>query len=290
MSREEIIAVIKETAAELGHVPTINELRDLKKVKKHEIRSRFGTYKAVLAACGLERSGPGYELTVEALFKDWAGVVRRLERLPTVAEYELYGKHSTKAVTRHFGGWGYVPAGMAQYARERGITEGWEDVMEAVARHLETAGDKAQTSAWATAWTSGRASMRRMMEDEPVYGPSILGTAMLGPGGVELPMLLAPTNEQGVIVLFGAVARKLGFVLLRIQTEYPDGEALREVAPERWQRIRLEFEYESRNFLVHGHDPAKCKVIVCWRHNWEDCPLEVVELSKVFSGQQSAFS
>jgi hypothetical protein len=30
-------------------------------------------------------------------------------------------------------------------------------------------------------------------------------------------------------------------------------------------------------------NPKGCHVIVCWKHNWPDCPewLEVVELSKV---------
>jgi hypothetical protein len=35
---------------------------------------------------------------------------------------------------------------------------------------------------------------------------------------------------------------------------------------------------------VHGHDPKKCDVLVCWRHNWKECPEEIglVELSKIF--------
>jgi hypothetical protein len=28
------------------------------------------------------------------------------------------------------------------------------------------------------------------------------------------------------------------------------------------------------------HDPAKCDIIVCWEHNWPECPLEVIELKK----------
>jgi hypothetical protein len=36
-------------------------------------------------------------------------------------------------------------------------------------------------------------------------------------------------------------------------------------------------------FKLHGHDPKKCDVIVCWVHNWPECPkhIEVIELSKV---------
>jgi hypothetical protein len=33
----------------------------------------------------------------------------------------------------------------------------------------------------------------------------------------------------------------------------PDCEALRKMMPERWQRVRIEFEFECRNFLTHGH-------------------------------------
>ncbi|HLW54058.1 MAG TPA: hypothetical protein VKW06_14570 [Candidatus Angelobacter sp.] len=32
---------------------------------------------------------------------------------------------------------------------------------------------------------------------------------------------------------------------------------------------------------THGHAASGCDVIVCWAHNWPECPLEVVDLSKV---------
>ena len=51
-----------------------------------------------------------------------------------------------------------------------------------------------------------------------------------------------------------------------------------EVEPGVWQRVRIEFEFESRNFLKHKHRVNKCDVIVCLKHNWKDCPLDVVEL------------
>jgi hypothetical protein len=56
--------------------------------------------------------------------------------------------------------------------------------------------------------------------------------------------------------------------------------------PEKWQRVRIEFEFEieSRNFLTHGHDVKGCAMIV-WKHNWPECPLEVLELSKLFGKQ-----
>src|SRR5438046_10704579 len=68
-----------------------------------------------------------------------------------------------------------------------------------------------------------------------------------------------------------------------MQRGFPDCEAKRRIGPERWQRVNIEFEFESRNLRQHRQSARGCDVIVCWRHNWEGCPkkIEVVELSRV---------
>jgi hypothetical protein len=81
-----------------------------------------------------------------------------------------------------------------------------------------------------------------------------------------------------VIYLFSAMAERLGFVVMRIKSGFPDCEAMMLVEKERWQQARIEFEYENRNFLRHMHDADECNMIVCWKHNWPERPLEVVEL------------
>jgi hypothetical protein len=90
----------------------------------------------------------------------------------------------------------------------------------------------------------------------------------------------APINEQGVVFLFGIVAFDLGYVVEGVGVGFPDCEAKRSVSKtgDTWERVRIEFEYRSRNFHEHGHDPSECDVLVCWEHNWSDCPLEVLEL------------
>ncbi|MDP9350006.1 MAG: hypothetical protein M3P51_00450, partial [Chloroflexota bacterium] len=93
----------------------------------------------------------------------------------------------------------------------------------------------------------------------------------------------APINEQGVVYLFGMVSYELGLIVEAVQAAFPDCEAKRCIDPrrDRWQRVRVEFEYRSSNFKDHGHDPAGCDMIVCWEHNWPDCPLEVLELRSI---------
>ncbi|MGE0640859.1 MAG: hypothetical protein AB7G12_13820 [Thermoanaerobaculia bacterium] len=64
-----------------------------------------------------------------------------------------------------------------------------------------------------------------------------------------------------------------------MQSGYPDCTAIRD-----GKRIRIEFEFRSRNFRQHRHDPKKCDWIVCWIHDWPAVPphLRVVELRKEF--------
>jgi hypothetical protein len=113
----------------------------------------------------------------------------------------------------------------------------------------------------------------RLPSRVPVYGQPLHLAAMAH----------APTNEGGVLFLFGVLAESLGYRIERIQAAFPDCEAKRQIRPGVWERVRIEFEFESRGFREHRHDVTGCDVIVCWRHNWLECPegIEVVELEKV---------
>jgi hypothetical protein len=122
-------------------------------------------------------------------------------------------------------------------------------------------------------WITAACFPRRPLQDRPLLGAPL-----------PLPaMAYEPVNEMGVMVLFSMMAHQLGFVIESVQSAFPDCEAKIEVEPGRWQHFRIEFEYESRGFKQHGHDPNQCDLIVCWRHNWKNCPphMQVLELSKL---------
>lgn len=95
----------------------------------------------------------------------------------------------------------------------------------------------------------------------------------------------APVNEQGVVYLFGMVSYEIGFLVTAVQSSYPDCEALRCIdrRQDQWQRVTIEFEYRSSHFRDHGHPIEGCDIIICWQHDWIDCPLEVVELRRIIN-------
>lgn len=98
-----------------------------------------------------------------------------------------------------------------------------------------------------------------------------------------------PQNEQGVVFLFGMIARELGYIVESIQTGFPDCIANRQVGTNTWEEVRIEFEFASINFRNQRHPVSGCDIIICWRHNWKDCPksLDVVALSEIIEKLES---
>ena len=262
VSRQEVIAAIKRCAEKLGRVPTIFDLVNQEGLARPEIRRHFGSYKLALEECRLEVPRWGQQVEVEQVFVDWMGVARVLKRCPTLYEYEQAGKYRRRQVRRFFGEYKQVPERMGLFAEERGLEGEWEDVMEILRRP-----PRGQSGIAATNGVSGE-------NDGPLYGPVIRA-----PG-----FIYGPTNENGVLCLFGAMAEKLGFKIARIQVGFPDCEAMRVTPGGRLKPVKIEFEYQSRNFLSHMHDLKGCDLILCWEHNWPDCPLEVIELKNLVNG------
>jgi len=264
VTKQEVLTTIMQCAEKLGHVPSQPELTKMSDVSRRQIRSYFGSYRGALRECSLERSGGGYKVPLDTLFLGWAGIARKLKKLPSLTEYGFLSEHSYTPLLSRFSHWTRVPAGLKHYAEQHGLAEEWSDVLQLVTAREEDRAERARLSGA----TKGPRKSTRILINQPVYGP------MMRP----CPLSHGPVNEAGVVYLFGTMAERLGYVVMRMQIEFPDCEAMRRIEDDRWQRVRIEFEYESRNFLKHMHEANECDLIVCWTHNWPECPLEVLEL------------
>ena len=103
---------------------------------------------------------------------------------------------------------------------------------------------------------------------------------MTNKSGVDLLLEFEPENELGVVLLFGKLASERYEVMIREASPgFPDCIGIHD-----GKQIRIEFEYKSRNFSNHGHNPRDCDWIVCWIDNWPECPsnIKVIELRKEF--------
>lgn len=273
-----VLDAIRSAAKALGRPPSKSEFKSKSGMNEYQVMQHFPSWREALRAAGFEANPTNVRLDDRTLLQDWGDLVRRNRHIPTRDQYRRNGKFSPGVFEKHFGPWSSIPDAFRNFAN--GKTE-WQDVLAFIPANsprfdpspvpvaLENESSEVSVSP-----SSTFAQMRHSkLQGLPTYGNAIDFRGLRH----------EPINEGGVVFLFGMVARELGYLVESVQAGFPDCEAKRQVAPGRWQRVRIEFEFESRNFRDHGHPVEGCDLIVCWRHNWADCPtnLEVVELSTV---------
>ena len=275
-ARKHIVDSIVALAKRMRRTPSLLQFVARTRITKHSVMRHFPRWNEAIKTAGLKPCRVYVRPANNDLLKDWAEVVRKKRGLPSRSGYLTTGKYYPRTIEKRFGGWPAVPEAFRKFAKGK---REWADVLALLPDVAPT-----KTSEQPRSTPGSRVTRRNtgpaLPKDRPTYGNPMNFHAMRH----------EPVNEQGVVLLFGILAKKLGYTIEAVQTGFPDCEAKRQIAPGRWQRVLLEFEYESRNFRDHGHAANGCDVIVCWRHNWDECPehIEVLELSNVIKSLANA--
>jgi hypothetical protein len=237
-------------------------------VSSQAVRMRCGGWDRALHEAGLSappRIG-GKPVPFATLARALAQATVALGRLPTLTEVARHADRHPQTFSKRWSGYaGFKRAALAHLlgsAAPLPVGPEVRELLEAEQRALQggTAGKRRRGR-------GPQAGRRRPM----LRPPPALRHRLDFRG-----FAYAPTCEQGVVQLFGAVARDLGFQILHTRSAFPDCVAIRNKIM--W---RIEFEYTSRDFRRHRHAPEGCDLIVCWRHDWPDCPLRVLALEEI---------
>lgn len=281
--REEVIAAIQKAVEKAnGERVSLDQFLKESGLRYNEVFNHFARWDDALEAAGYRFRRHNAMIETAALLEDWGRVARQLQRPPTRADYRVMGNYATRTLTVRFKKWGCIARAFMEFA---GDGPKWADVRKLIAAAPDDAGVKPAKKPNGNSPVSSqglrqtqlkyqrraRASRRergRKEAETPVFGQR-LGMAALEH---------APTNEAGVVYLFGVLAERMGFCVERMGQSFPDCEVKRLVGPDVWERLRVEIEYESRNFKLHKHPADGCDLIVCWVHNWPECPVEVIAL------------
>ncbi len=266
--KKHILNSIAAVAKQLGRAPSHAEFFSRAGISRYSVSRFFPRWNDAVRAAGLKPRKLRVELQDSELLRDWGEAVRRKRGLPSRRAYLLEGKYDPRTMEKRFGGWASVPRAFRPFAKGK---REWADVQALLPARKPK--EKAAANENSRCSIPPKKAQHARLQDRPTYGNPIDFRGLRH----------EPVNEQGVIFLFGMLAKELGYMVEAMQRGFPDCEAKRQIAPERWQRVHIEFEFESRNFREHGHPLTGCDVIVCWRHNWDKCPedIEVVELSSV---------
>jgi len=266
--KQQILDAIRAIARGLGRAPSQSEFVALSEISEYSVSQCFSSWNDAVRPAGLHPNTLNVRLDDSELLKDWGETVRTNRAIPARRAYRRVGRYDPRTLERRFGPWSSLPEVFLNFSKDN---PEWADVVALLpvpALKQEHGSNNALASP-----ILPKKTRHVPLRDRAAYGNP---THFRG-------LRHEPVNEQGVVLLFGMLAKELGYVIEAVQTGFPDCEAMRQITPERWQRVHIEFEFESRNFRDHGHPASGCDVIVCWRHNWDECPenVEVVELSSV---------
>jgi hypothetical protein len=257
ISEQDCITELRRVAAALGKSSVSREeFKTHGRFSENAIIRRFKSWNKALVAAGLPLSAQYKKpLGVDTLAPHFLKATAELRRVPTRLQLARRTTHTEEAFSRKFGGY-------AEFKRQ-------------AIRHILASEKELELS------------IQGLLEEEQVK----LGkkhSAPIPPAPHEHGRMLGfrqfahvPTYEQEVVALFSAVAGELGFEILSMREAFPDCKAQRRSGVRgRYKECRIEFEFRSRDYVTHKHPTNGCDLIVCWEHNWEGCPIEVLELSK----------
>jgi len=231
----------------------------------HQVYKIFpeGGWSEVKQISGLAFHPQGKTLSDDDLLKEFHQIASALGDIPTWRVFSDRAIISADVVRKRFGG--------TKGTKQKYID--WLKINYPDSPLLQRIKVKEKPSAQIKELPATKLSSEWERGDGPVYGAPIDFRGLRH----------APINENGVIFLFGMVSYELGFSVEAIHNAYPDCEAKRCIdrRGNRWQRVRIEFEYKSSHFRDHGHNSQNCDLIVCWKHDWADCPIEIIELKKI---------
>ncbi len=260
--KEELIAAIQSVAAKLKRdYVSITEFTKQTRISERPVYRIFGTWEQFVREAGLSIH-PAHKQKIpnESLFKEFFRITSQLGRFPLYQELSL-AKYSSGTFEGRFGTYSDFKIHALQYGIERGLVEP----------------DIARQELAKPSRKRDHGVSYEQLNDRPVLGPRIDFHGLLH----------APVNELGVVYLFGILSQELGFVVESVQAGFPDCQAKRRLPKGRWQSVQIEFEFKSSNFIVHGHNLTKCDMIICWEHDWTDCPIEVISLKDIVEKQRA---
>lgn len=264
--RDQIIAEIRRVASKLSTQRlTRSDFARNSKISSSTISNLFGSWNRAVEAAGLKPTTdwvpPHKTIPDGELMAEMIRLTKELGKPPSDREMQALGKYSAKPYVKR---WGSFAKGRNVAYQKLGFPELGEAAIKPTSKQAAVLPMPAIIPETIKPKKEGR-QRKKVQFGEPIDFRGLR---------------FAPINEQGVVYLFGMISRELGFLIESIRTEYPDCEGKRCVDEKknRWEHVLIEFEYKSSHFAEHGHSADDCDLIVCWIHDWEGCPIEVLEL------------
>ena len=314
MKKVDIIKELRRVATDLGKTSlSISDFREHSRVSLSKVRGTFGTWNAAVTEAGLDpippvttKSARNPGPTEEQLLQEIIRVTKEVGKIPTHTTVRRFGAFSETPYRNRWGslrdaaelayekyGWPLSPDARVE---SKAVSVQDKPEPRRVRKYIRQT--RIQTAQVAPEPTKVKPEPTKVPPEPPqAKAKSIRPTKTQSV--IDQPkqstdrrrvqfgepidfrgVRFAPVNKQGVLHMFGMVSCELGFLIEAIRTEFPDCEAKRrmDTQGQTWEQVSIAFEYRSSAIREHGLSLDECDLIICWTHDWKDCPIEVLEL------------
>jgi hypothetical protein len=213
---QHILDSIRAIARGLGRAPTRSEFVSLAGISEYSISQCFPSWNDAVRSAGLHANTLNVRLEDSELLKDWGEIVRANRAIPAKRAYRRLGKYDPRSLERRFGPWSSLPQVFLNFANDN---PEWADVVAllpvpVLKQEQGSTHDPASP-------ILPKKTRHAPLKDRAIYGSP---THFRG-------LRHEPVNEQGVVLLFGMLAKELGYLVESVQTGFPDCEAMRQITP-----------------------------------------------------------
>jgi hypothetical protein len=217
--KKQIVNSIAAVAKKLGRAPTRAEFTSRSGISPFFELQWFRSWSVAVKAAGLRPYTLNKRVADRALLEDWGKAVRRKRGILPRHIYRREGKYNPCTLAKHFGGWTRVPEAFRNFVKGK---RDWVDVLALLPvrkpavpkprffKPLDKPAAKAVNENSASSIPSKKVQ-HAQFQDRPTYGNPLDFRGLSR----------EPVNEQGVVPLFGMVAKELGYMVEAVQTGFP---------------------------------------------------------------------
>jgi hypothetical protein len=205
--QDTVLNAIRNCAATHCRRPSRSEFMASAGMTEYQVLRHYPSWRKAVRAAGLEPHSTNQPLALETLLEDWGEVVRRMRQIPTRVQYRKGGNYSLGVFDKRIGSWTAVPPRFREWASER---PAWADVVAL----LPLEDGRPEQQAVPTLEEPLLMSLKpihQKLSSRPTYGNPLDFRGLRH----------EPINENGVVFLFGMVARELGYLVEAVQAGFP---------------------------------------------------------------------
>lgn len=141
-SKEALLTELQELASELGHPPTLQDVREYSDIAATTYYNRFGSWKDAVEAAGFEPRDPDSRVPISDLLTELTHVAETHGIPPAATDMDENGEYWASTYRRRFGSWNNAVAAAGYDPQQESTAISEDKLLEEIQRLAKQLGER----------------------------------------------------------------------------------------------------------------------------------------------------